>query len=214
MRIYEIFTSIDGEVNFFGAGRISTFIRFSGCDFENPCIYCDTKYALKLSDGKEMSVDEVVAEVKKLECKKITITGGEPLLQKREFDQLTKILWHEGFNISVETNGSFLPDGYGIGSWVVDYKLPSSGNFDKMKDENFVSLNSADYVKFVITDKYDYDKAIVVMGWLKKLGCKANFAFGPVFGTDIQRKLVPWLVRDKLFDVIVNVQIHKFLGIK
>lgn len=213
MKIFEIFTSIDGEVCGISAqGSLTTFVRFAGCNLN--CIYCDTKYALKLSDGKEMSVNEVVDEVKKLKCKKVTISGGEPLLQKKEFDQLTKVLWHEGFRISVETNGSFLPEGYGIGSWIVDYKLPSSGCYDKMEEENFVFLNSVDYVKFVIMDKYDYERAGLVMIWLKESGCKANFAFSPAFGTDVQKNIVDWLVKDKLFDVIVNVQIHKFLGIK
>lgn len=213
MKIFEIFTSIDGEVCGISAqGGFTTFIRFAGCNLN--CSYCDTKYALKLSDGEEMSINDVVDYVKKLKCKKITITGGEPLLQKKKFDLLTKVLWHEGFKISVETNGSFFPKGGYISSWVVDYKLPSSGCYDKMKDENFIYLNSVDYVKFVIADRYDYNEAFVVMGRLKELGCNANFAFSPVFGTDVQKNLVDWLVKDELFDVIVNIQIHKFLGIK
>lgn len=214
MKIYEIFLSIDGEVNYFHQGCFTTFIRFAGCNFlENPCKYCDTKYALKLSGGKEMSVDGVVDEVKKLKCKKITITGGEPLLQKKEFEQLTSKLWYEGFKISVETNGSFPPSAYGIGSWIVDFKLPSSGNSSQMKDENFICLSSSDFVKFVIMNENDYSEAIDVMSRLRKKGCRAKFAFSPVFGTGVEKNLISWLSQDALFDTIVNVQIHKFLGV-
>lgn len=213
MKIYEIFTSMDGEINYFGVGGLSTFIRFAGCNF-NCCSYCDTKYALKLSAGKEMSVAEIVDRVKKLKCKKITITGGEPLMQREEFEKLTKKLWHEGFKISVETNGSYLPAGYAVGSWVLDWKLPSSCCSDKMKDENFISLGVTDYVKFVILNESDYEKAVVTMNRLKDLGCKASFAFGSVFGAPIQEKIIEWLIRDELFSVIVNVQIHKYLNCK
>lgn len=215
MKINEIFISIDGEVNYFYQGGFTIFIRFAGCNFnKNPCSYCDTKYALNLSDGKEMTIDEVIDRVKELKCKKITITGGEPLLQRKEFEQLTERLWHNGFKISVETNGSFLPEGLRLGSWIVDYKLPSSGCHNKMKRENFISLNSNDYIKFVIMDEFDYDYAITVMSLLKELRCKAKFAFSPVFETNIQKNLVDWLIRDELFDVVINVQIHKFLQIK
>lgn len=214
MKIYEIFTSIDGEVNYFGVGGFTTFIRFAGCNFEKPCSYCDTKYALKLSDGKEMAVDKVVDRVKELKCRKVTITGGEPLLQRKDFEELTRKLWHEGFKISVETNGSLPLSGYGVSSWIVDYKLPSSGCDNKMKDKNFTSLSSTDYVKFVILNESDYEKAIIITNRLNRLGCKAKFAFGSVFEATAQKDLVNWLIRDELFGVIVNVQIHKFLGVK
>ncbi|KKN67689.1 hypothetical protein LCGC14_0458330, partial [marine sediment metagenome] len=178
IRINEVFTSIDGEINTFGQGRFTTFIRFSGCNLD--CSYCDTKYAQVLGHGKLMSVDQIVQKVKDLGCKKITITGGEPLIQKEGFDELTKKLWHQGFYISVETNGTIKPEGYGIGCWIVDYKLPSSGYYHKMKDENFVDLNSGHYVKFVIADKKDYVMAKFVMDHLKYLGCQAKFAFSPM----------------------------------
>jgi len=212
MRIYEIFTSIDGEVNSFYQGRITTFIRFSGCNLS--CQYCDTKYAQDPASGEEMSVAEVVNEVKKLGCKKVTITGGEPLYQSQEFFELTRSLWHKGHEISVETNGSFYPAGYGVGSWVMDFKLPSSGCFDKMDHNNFKDLNKADWVKFVISDRNDYDTAIREMNYLRSIGCNAMFAFSPCFGVGPQKMLVDWLIEDKEFDVVINLQLHKLMGVK
>ena len=219
MKIYEIFVSLDGEVNAFHQGCITTFIRLAGCNLRPGCTYCDTQYAMDPDSGTEMPVGEIVAKVKELGGNKVTITGGEPLMQAVELFSLTKKLWHEHFKISVETNGTYLPIGCGVGSWVVDFKLPSSGNYDKMKHDIFVDLTKLDYVKFVIMDENDYLTAIREKNYLQSIGCHANFAFSPMFGpqatpiNEIKHKLVEWLIRDKVFDAIVNVQIHKLLGV-
>ena len=218
MKIYEIFQSIDGEVNYFHQGCITTFIRVAGCNFwKNPCLYCDTKYAADPNSGKEMEVKEIIDIVSKLGGHKITITGGEPLFQMKEFYELTKKLYHSGFNTSVETNGSLPLEGYGVGSWVTDFKLPGSGNYDKMDHKLFVGLNSSDFVKFVITDKNDYRTAIREKNYLQSDGCHAKFAFSPVFGPcrtlENRMPIVDWLIQDKVFDAIINVQIHKILDV-
>ncbi len=214
IEINDLFLSIDGEVNSFGQGCFTTFIRFANCNLK--CHYCDTDW---YTHKELMSVDQIIQKVKELGCKKITITGGEPLIQKQGFDELTRKLWHQGFYISVETNGTIKPEGYGIGCWIVDYKLPSSGHYDKMRTENFVDLNSGHYVKFVIADKKDYRTAVKEMKLLKSVGCQAKFAFSPMIekggnNENNGKELVEWLIQDKLFDVIVNVQIHKFLFVK
>lgn len=214
MRIYEIFTSIDGEVNGYYQGRITTFVRFAGCNNLN-CSYCDTTYAQDPNSGTEMSVGEVVERVKELGCRKVTITGGEPLLQRKEFNELTFELWHSKHFISVETNGTFSTVGcYGVGSWVMDFKLPSSGCFDRMNHDNFKWLNSSDWVKFVISDRNDYDTAKIEMHYLKSIGCNAHFAFSPAFGVGPQKTLVDWLIEDKEFDVVINLQLHKLIGVR
>ena len=76
-----------------------------------------------------------------------------------------------------------------------------------------------DYVKFVIMNENDNLTAIREKNYLQSLGCHANFAFSPMFGpqatpiNEIKHELVEWLIRDKVFDAIVNVQIHKLLGV-
>lgn len=219
MKIYEIFQSIDGEVSSFHQGHITTFIRFAGCNFyPGTCLYCDTKQAANPDSGIELSIDEIVNKVIELGGDKITITGGEPLFQREEFYELTKRLYFSGFHISVETNGSLPPEGYGVGSWVVDFKLPGSGNYDKMDYAMFAQLNTSDFVKFVITDTNDYQTAIREKNYLQSIGCHAKFAFSPVFGPcktlENHIPIVDWLIRDKVFDVIINVQIHKILQLK
>jgi len=217
MKIYEIFQSIDGEVNAFHQGCITTFIRLAGCCLN--CTYCDTQYAMDPDSGTEMSINEIVNKVRELGGTKVTITGGEPLMQAEELSKLTKKLWHLRFKISVETNGTLPMNLPGVGSWVADFKLPSSGNYDKMDYDLFRHLVKLDYIKFVIMDENDYLTAIREKNYLQSIGCHANFAFSPMFGpqstpiNEIKHKLVEWLIRDKVFDAIVNVQIHKLLGV-
>jgi len=208
MRIYSIFQSVDGEVNAFGQGAFTTFVRFVGCNLA--CKYCDTKYA-RDSQGQEMSVEEVLQKVKDIGCRKVTITGGEPLYQADELFKLTKRLFHAGYSVSIETNGSYSIQGYGVGSWVVDYKLSTSGMLKFMKEEVHRKLVVNDFVKFVLSNEEDYQEALVVKERLQEAGCHAKFAFSPVYEVLSPAALVEWLSRDKVFDCLVNIQLHKII---
>ena len=213
MKIYSIFPSIDGEVSEFHQGRLTTFIRVSGCNLR--CSYCDTKYALSMDSGIDMNVDEVMEKVKDIGISKVTITGGEPLLQAEELFRLTADLTRQGYEISIETNGSFPLYGYGVGSWVVDYKLASSGEQDKMKMDIFRGLRSVDFVKFVIADRQDFNEAISVKKMLQsRLTYQAKFAFSPVYGGMDVNILINWLLEEEVYDAIINVQLHKLLNLK
>lgn len=125
MRVNEIFKSIDGEG--LRTGELTTFIRLAGCNLR--CSYCDTCYALKNSNGTEMSVDEIVKKAKKMDYRNITLTGGEPLIHK-DVDDLISKLCENGFYVNIETNGSVPIDKYITNKNIIltmDYKLPSSG---------------------------------------------------------------------------------------
>lgn len=212
MRIYSIFNSIDGEVNYYGQGTFSTFIRFAGCNLQ--CKYCDTEYARERSSGKDISIEDVLTVLNTIGCKKVTITGGEPLCQSQELLALTRKLWHLGYSITIETNGSLLLEGYGISSWVVDYKLPSSGMMKEMNLSIFPTLRSSDYIKFVMTDKEDYKVATALVKSFKanEPQYKAKIAFSPAYPLD-PNTLISWIKEDKLFDVQLNLQIHKIAKI-
>ena len=215
MRIYSIFSSIDGEVNAHHQGRLTTFIRFAGCNFyENPCSYCDTGYAQHPESGVEMSVGEVMEKVGNLPANKVTITGGEPLYQAEALYNLTKTLYFKNYYVSVETNGSKPIQGHGVGCWIMDYKLPSSGMKSRMMWENFEFLTAKDFVKFVVMDRGDYEKALEVMIEMKGRNCHTGFAFSPVFQVLDPNLLIKWLYEDGVPDVIVNLQLHKFAGLR
>ena len=57
-----------------------------------------------------MSVDEIISEVGRYPCKSVSITGGEPLLQREELLQLIKKLKKSGYWIQTNTNGTISID--------------------------------------------------------------------------------------------------------
>ncbi len=206
MIINEIFTSIDGEVNQWGQGTFSTFIRLAGCNLN--CPYCDTQYAQNSKAGKEMTVEEVAKKVEEIGCKKITITGGEPLLQTTEVLDLIYLL-PISFKVSIETNGSILIPAIQTVCFVMDYKLD---NEEKMNLQNFEFLTSNDWIKIVISGEEDYQRTKEIRSLVKsKYGCQARIAFSPVHDKIDPADLIRKLKQDKLFDVVVNLQIHKFI---
>ena len=113
-RINEIFYSLQGEGKHTGVPSI--FVRFSGCNLN--CSFCDTDHA----EGKEMTDEEIVAEVNKYPGKWVILTGGEPSLWIDEgFIRFLK--QSTGKMVAVETNGSRkLPEGV---DWVT--VSPKSG---------------------------------------------------------------------------------------
>ena len=79
---------------------VRTVVFFQGCDLR--CKGCHNKSAWDISKGTEVSVNELVALLKKeVVNKKITISGGEPLMQKEGLIELVKSL--KGFDIAVYT---------------------------------------------------------------------------------------------------------------
>ena len=134
---------------------------------------------------EEMTADRIVERVKKSGIKNVTLTGGEPLLQK-DADKLLKLFSDEkDIRVEIETNGSvnlspFLK--YENTSFTMDYKLPES-DMEKAKD---------------IIEKYD-------------LIDRVNIIFSPVFGKIELTDIVDFLKDNKLNDVRMQLQMHKFI---
>ncbi len=212
LNVYSIFTSIDGEVSAFGQGRLSTFVRLAGCNLK--CKWpCDTTKARDPKNGKEMSVDKIMEEVIQRGVNKVTITGGEPLLQDNVFE-LTSKLYQKEIDVSIETNGSIVPFGNSVGSFVVDYKLPSSGMNHYMNVNAFTELRKCDFIKFVIKDTYDYDFAVNFYRGIREINKNVNFAFSPLSTGLSAIELLNELLQDKIKDAYINVQIHKLLNLE
>lgn len=106
MLISEIFHSIQGE----GAltGVPSVFVRTSGCNLR--CRWCDTPYASWSPEGSEMSVDQILDEVRRYPARHCVLTGGEPMVARGIHD-LAERLRAEGYHITIETAGTLPPDG-------------------------------------------------------------------------------------------------------
>jgi 7-carboxy-7-deazaguanine synthase len=145
-------------------------------------------------------------------CKNVTITGGEPFMQEEALVGLCVELMREGYNISVETNGSFNFPPLGGVDYVVDFKLPSSGEYMHMKvNTPWIHLRPNDWIKFVIKDNLDYEVARAAIASLKGKGCRAQFAMSPILTNVSSNNLLSWLKADCISNVVVSVQLHKLL---
>ncbi|MDD4251223.1 MAG: radical SAM protein [Candidatus ainarchaeum sp.] len=200
LNINEIFCSRQGEGT--QTGELTTFIRLSGCNLN--CAWCDTKYAKK---GKKINVNEIIKEVKKYPANNISITGGEPLIQKDAIILLTKKLLNEKYKISLETNGSL--DWKGISKKIsisMDIKTPSSKTF-KNNFNLIKKLTKNDQLKFVIKNKKDYQFMEEIIN--KYVPEKNTIVIiQPAWGTDL-KKIWSWAEKDNRFRLMV--QLHKIV---
>ena len=167
-----------------------------------------------------MKVHQIYNRILEIGCKKITVTGGEPLEQINELSILLLMLNERSnnvdgpFDISIETNGvqSLGKVPYSV-RIIMDYKLPSSGVEGKMKKENFFELDERDWIKFVIGDERDFKKAVDVVNELY-FCYNANvpqIAFSPLTGKMSTAELVDKMKEEELFHIHVNSQLHKYI---
>jgi 7-carboxy-7-deazaguanine synthase len=105
MRVAEIYRSVQGEG--FLTGAPSVFLRASGCNLR--CWFCDTPYTSWRPEGRDMSTDEIVAQVEEWETLHVVVTGGEPMLFA-ELIPLCERLRKIGRHVTIETAGTlYLP---------------------------------------------------------------------------------------------------------
>ncbi len=202
MKINEIFYSLQGEGKWSGLPNI--FIRTSGCNLR--CSYCDTKYAYE--KGEQKKSNEIINYIKKYPCKKICITGGEPLLQNN-IEKLIRKLEEKNYHIIIETNGSKnikKISGFENLTISLDIKCPSSNMAEKMNFKNLKFLRKKDQLKFVIKNKNDYNYAKEI---LDKYNIKCSIYFQPVWKTNV-KKIAEWILTDGL-NVRLGLQLHKFI---
>jgi len=202
MRITEIFSSLQGEGK--NQGRLCLFIRLSGCNLR--CHWCDTQYAQ--DGGVEMGLDAILEQVWRANPPYVCITGGEPLLQADELENLVASLERRGTAIDIETNGTI--DFSRIqphASICMDVKCPSSGEQSNL--ELLEKISPQDCVKFVVSDETDCQYAHGVMDTHRIAG---EIFFSPVFGSDY-RSIVRYIMTHNL-PVRFQIQLHKILDVK
>jgi 7-carboxy-7-deazaguanine synthase len=203
MKLYEIYTSIQGETQH--AGRPCTLVRFAACDLR--CHYCDTDYAF--TGGQEVSRETIVADIQSRGVPLVLLTGGEPLLQP-ELPELAAELLGLGFEVMLETGGhrdiSAMPAGVCV---ILDIKTPDSGEMEKMHWPNLDRLAEKDAVKFVVCSEADYTwtRDVVVERGLAE---RCQVLLSPSFGRLEPKTLVDWMLRDRL-PARLNLQLHKYV---
>lgn len=209
--VAEKFISINGEGR--KAGELALFIRFRKCNLR--CSYCDTLWANQDNSPAEFLSLELLADfAEKSGVKNITLTGGEPLLQKH-LDLLITELIRNGHEIEIETNGSIAIKNLACQecrpAFTLDYKLPSSGMESAMLTENYQYLDKhQDVVKFVAGNRQDLNKALEIIRNYD-LTSKSTVYFSPVFGKIEPVEIVDFLKENNLNQVRIQLQLHKFI---
>ena len=219
MQVTEIFKSIQGESTY--AGLPCVFVRLTGCNLR--CSWCDSEYTF--SGGHRMSIEEVIEEVEQLSPGRglVEITGGEPMLQEREGVPLMQRLLDDGYTVLLETSGErpLLRVPKGIVK-IVDVKCPNSGEPNTFHMENLETLEPGDEVKFVLSDRTDYEFARDFVG-RHHLAVRVNAVlFSPAFSKDASggrdtshclldpRELAEWMLADNV-PARLGLQLHKFI---
>lgn len=210
-KVAEIFTSINGEGT--KAGQTAVFVRFTGCNLN--CSYCDTKWANEPNAEYKLMTDrEILSRIKETGIKNVTLTGGEPLLREGIYELLEEIAKDGFLQAEIETNGSIdlnpFCDIENRPSFTMDYKLPSSGMEKHMCLENFEILEKKDTVKFVSGSIEDLKKALEIIRKYD-LSRRCHVYISPVFGSIEPAKIVDFMVENKLNDVNLQLQLHKFI---
>jgi 7-carboxy-7-deazaguanine synthase len=182
------------------------FVRLTACDLR--CSWCDTPYAFV--EGRKMSVDDVMAAVGDYGCPLVEITGGEPLLQEDVYELMDRLL-AAGQTVMLETGGhrpiARVPAAV---LKVVDVKCPGSGESGKNDWRNLDLLTPHDEVKFVISDRADYEFARDIIGRYDLTSRAAAVLLSPVHGVLEPQVLSEWILADRL-PVRLQVQLHKYI---
>ena len=219
MQITEIYKSLQGESTY--AGLPCIFVRLTGCNLR--CSWCDSEYTF--TGGKRMSAEEIFDEVACLSPNGglVEITGGEPMLQERELLPFMQRLLDAGYQVLIETSGerplTRVPRQV---VKIVDVKCPHSGEPDTFDVANLEALAPHDEIKFVISDREDYEFA---RDFTRRhaLAERVNAVlFSPAFRKDAQgtrsaahclldpQELAEWMLADNV-SARLSLQIHKFV---
>ena len=219
MQITEIYKSLQGESTY--AGLPCVFVRLTGCNLR--CSWCDSEYTF--TGGRRMMLEEVVGAVESHAPERglVEVTGGEPMLQEREVVPFMQRLLDEGYTVLLETSGErpleHVPKGV---VKIVDVKCPDSGEPDSFRVENLETLTSQDEVKFVLSDRTDYEFArdfVIRHDLPRRLNA---VLFSPAFRKEASgerdasqclldpRELADWILEDGLA-VRLSLQMHKFI---
>jgi 7-carboxy-7-deazaguanine synthase len=219
MQITEIYKSLQGESTY--AGLPCVFVRLTGCNLR--CSWCDSEFSFY--GGRKMSGEEIFIEVSGLSPNGglVEITGGEPILQEREVVPLMQQLVEGGYKVLLETSGerplARVPTPV---IKIVDVKCPNSGEPDTFLLENLEALQPHDEVKFVLSDRTDYEFA---RDFVRRHGLAERVhavLFSPAFRKDASgardashclldpEELAQWILADDV-PARLSLQIHKLI---
>lgn len=196
LKVNEIFNSFQGEGIY--AGTPATFLRLSGCNLN--CSFCDTDF----KDYDELTVSMVkniiVENMEKHKTDILVITGGEPLLQYDEVNQLINQL---NYKVQVETNGTII-------------KVPLNATYmispKKEIEKIFKFYKNYDkaYFKFIIQDNHDLQQ---INELIQEYDYNKEVYLQPVYQN--AQEITKLILKKHLpFKYKISGQLHKYLGVE
>ena len=158
----ETFGAVDGP-------GIRYVIFFQGCALK--CKYCHNRDTWETKAGKEVTVSELITQIKKykeyIKYSKggVTATGGEPLLQQKFLIELFTELKKLGFHTALDTSGMFqLTDDVKKVLSATDLVLLDIKHIDDKKCKDLVGFSNKLELEFA---KYLSDNNIPI--WIRQV---------------------------------------------
>ncbi len=226
-KIIEIFSSIQGEGKYLGVQQV--FVRFFECNMH--CVWCDTPHSIGDTTRrfKELNLEEVLSQIRHLYrgCRSVSLTGGEPLLQKDFIKALLPLLKNEGMPSYLETNGtcpqelSEIIDDVDIVA--MDIKLPSSTEcrayWQEHADFLKIALEKDVFVKTVVSSKTKGEDVIRASHLVADIDPNVLFILQPNYfdmnnGVIQKCREYQILCEEKLHNVRIIPQVHKFMKVR
>ena len=219
MRINSIFPAIQGEGSRVGTPEV--FVRLQGCSLPGGknCKDCDTPEAISRTGGRQATPRDVVEEVNGYNLNHVTVTGGEPLIQRKELLTLIGML-HNNHSVTLETSGQFLDyEIFALCDFTsFDVKTPSSGiKLDWELLDELLTIEEPTQFKMVVKDWVDYEFVRKIYSRYQSLWeDRQNLVITPVWcvGKDLDAKFVQELCKKVTEDRLclrLIIQQHKIL---
>ena len=205
LRVTEIFRSIQGESTH--AGRPCTFVRLTGCPMR--CTWCDSEYTF--TGGEQISIEEVLKQVRDFGCRLVEVTGGEPLAQREAFDLIQR-LCDENYEVLIETGGYVSTEDLDRRARVIlDVKCPASGEAERNHWPNLTRLRSdLDEVKFVVANRADWDFARRVVDDYELESRTRSILISPAWEQIDLQELANWILESGM-NARMQLQMHKYV---
>ena len=209
--VVEKFISINGEGQ--RSGELAVFIRLAKCNLR--CNYCDTMWANEENAAvTPMTKEDIYNYILDTKVKNITLTGGEPLLDREVKDLIEYIVKDRSLFLEIETNGSidlnlFRVDVKNL-SFTMDYKGPSSEMEKFMFIKNFETISELDTIKFVVGDYNDLLKAKEIIEEYDLMN-RCSVYFSSVYKKIELDEIAEFMKEFKLNGVRLQLQMHKFI---
>jgi 7-carboxy-7-deazaguanine synthase len=221
VRLNAIYTSAQGEGP--DIGTLTTFVRTARCNLR--CAWCDSTETFK--GGVDTPVAEIVARVEASPARAVSITGGEPMLDK-DTPALADALIKLGYDVTVWTNGTAsLRDLDDQVRKIVDPKPPSAcadasgrGRDQTLWSHLRRSLGRDDVLKFVLRSEADYEWAVercvthsFLTATMRRPIGRPEIWLSAAHGELSAARVVEWMLRDRV-EARLNVQAHKIWGVE